>query len=295
MVKRGDLISSKKLKNDFDRIAYIVDYVDDERDEDNLIIKELKKYFDVKVIDPAFPGVLDRSELLDIKLVLNQSPTIQGLEVAKELREFGLKVINDPKTLYFSEDKWLFYLKCKKYGIATPETILLSNRLVEVKKELKCFLEGGGIVIKSTYGYQGRFVSRANSVKEGVEIYKKFLKKTSDPLIAQRFISNSKETIRVTMIDKKIEQIILKKGPSWKVCGCGMERITRMRPNRKIKKMSREIYDIIDQKITGIDIIENDNEYYALEVNGVPSLSFIKKDIPVLTRKLIKLIRKYKE
>src|SRR3989344_707230 len=132
-----------------------------------------------------------------------------GLEMLKTFEELGKKTVDSSNVYYYSEDKWMFYLKCKKDKIPTPETILLSNNARSIKKELKEFNQWP-VILKRIEGEQGEFVQKADNVKEAIEVIEELWKKGNQhlPIIAQELVKS--HTYRVTVIGSKIVQTALK-------------------------------------------------------------------------------------
>src|SRR3989344_2162340 len=95
------------------------------------------------------------------------------LEPLKTVEALGVNVIDSSWINYYVEDKWLFYIKCKKQKIPTPDTILLSSNPSTAKTELREFGRWP-IVMKKIFGSCGECVEKANNLEEAVKLFNKF-------------------------------------------------------------------------------------------------------------------------
>src|SRR3989344_1819037 len=142
-------------------IGYIFDTLKPDKEED-LFIKLAKK----KGINLVMFNVRDEISEEEIEekakecdIIFNNTAGYMGLEMLKTFEELGKKTVDSSNVYYYSEDKWMFYLKCKKDKIPTPETILLSNNARSIKKELKEFNQWP-VILKRIEGEQGEFVQK---------------------------------------------------------------------------------------------------------------------------------------
>ncbi len=161
-------------------------------------------------------------------LVFNNTADEMAVELVKTIEFLGTKVIDSSKVFYYTEDKWMFFLKCQKHHLSVPKTILLSGNFHSAKKEMDNF-GSRPLVLKRVQGERGDFVSRANNSREGIEIIKTFWKKGNEklPVIAQEFIDSP--CYRVTLVGDKIVQTAVKLGRGWKKTGAYAEDFDRFK------------------------------------------------------------------
>lgn len=215
-----------------------------------------------------------------------------SIELTKTIEEWGKKVIETSKSYYSTEDKWMFYVKCKKHNLPVPETILLSENITNAKRELKEFGRWP-VVLKRTSGTMGEYVEKAKSIGEAEIIIKKFWKKGSEklPIIAQEFIKSP--SYRVTLIGNKIVQTALKKNNAgWKATGVYAKKFEHFKIHRKLEKMVKKLTKLLDIKICGVDMLNKEGKWLLLEVNGQPSLDFFEEDTEKLVEETLDLLIK---
>ncbi len=215
-----------------------------------------------------------------------------SIELTKTLEEWGVKIIESSQSYYATEDKWMFYVKCKKHNLPVPDTILLSENITNARRELKEFGRWP-VILKRISGTMGEYVSKAKSLGEAEAIIKKFWKKGSEklPIIAQEFIKSP--SYRVTVIGNKIVQTALKRNNAgWKATGVYAKKFEHFKVNKKTEKMIKRLTKFLDIKICGIDMLNKNGKLVLLEVNGQPSLDFFEEEREKLTEAVLDLLIK---
>ena len=137
-------------------------------DEEEIFLKVSKKK-NVNLILFNLAEDIDKDEIENkakkCSLIFNNTASYYAIELVKTLEEMGKKVIDSSERYYYTEDKWIFFLKCREHGIPVPETILLSDNLFSAKDELRKFGHWP-VVLKRITGEQGEFVKRADNTPQ---------------------------------------------------------------------------------------------------------------------------------
>ena len=215
-----------------------------------------------------------------------------SVELTKTIEEWGIKIFESPNSYYCTEDKWMFYVKCKKYNVPAPDTILLSPNISNAKRELKEFGRWP-VVLKRINGTMGEYVEKAKGLEEAEQIIKKFWKKGSEklPIIAQEFIKSP--SYRVTVIGNKIVQTALKKNNAgWKATGVYAKKFEHFEIDRKLERIIKQLLKFLDIKICGVDMLKREGKWFLLEVNGQPSLDFFEEEREKVTEQVLNLLIK---
>lgn len=250
--------------------------------KDEKIFLELakKKNIDLKMINLSkdIEESTFQDEVKKCKVIYNSTAEDFAVEYAKTLEDWGKKVIDSPEAYYYTEDKWMFFVKCQKNKIPTPQTILLCENLTFAKKELKRFGHWP-VILKRITGTMGQFVGRADNLNQAVEIINKFWKKGSEklPIIAQEFINSP--SYRVTVIDGKIAQTALKENrANWKATGVYAAKFKKFKVDKELEKLIKKIIKVSKIKICGIDFLKKDGKWVVLEVNSEPAFDFFEDE-----------------
>ncbi len=203
----------------------------------------------------------------------------------------GNKVLELSKTFYYTEDKWIFYLKCVQNKIPVPKTTLLSTDLVSIRKELKAFNKFP-VVIKRVQGYRGEFVDKGDDIDEAVTIIKRFWEKGEDrfPILAQEFVDS--DSYRVMTMGDKIVQTAQKKGNGWKKTGTSANRFWKFKIDKELKKIIDKLTSVIDIAICGFDFAKKNDRWIVIEANAEPSFKFFDCEYDLMIEKTLKYLKK---
>lgn len=257
---------------------------------------ELAKKKNVRMI------LINISEKFDIKFVKREIEKCDiiycsvwddfSIEIVKTIESWGKKIFESSNSYYHDEDKWMFYLKCKKHKIPTPDTILLSGNINNARRELKQFGRWP-VVLKRTTGTMGEYVGKAKGMGEAEVLMKKFWKKGGEklPIIAQEFVKSP--SYRVTVIGNRIVQTTLKRNShGWKATGVYAKKFEHFKVDKALKKMIKKLMKYTDIKICGIDMFKKNKRWLILEANAQPSLDFFEEEREKIVEKVLDFLIK---
>lgn len=249
-----------------------------------LVIINLLDEFDLEKI---------KDRLKDCKLIFNNSAEEFASEMVKTIEELGKIVIDSSKAYYYDEDKWMFFLKCNKFKIPTPNTILLSENINLAKEEIRKF-NNWPVILKRIQGSNGNFVARAKNLKDAEKIIKKFWKKGSEklPIIAQEFIDSP--CYRVMTIEGKAIQTAIKESRTWKAMYVPSDdkKVKRFKVDRELKEIIKKIRKAFKIKICGIDLFRRDGKWLVCEINSSPGLDFLRNERKKVIGEILDYLKK---
>ena len=248
----------------------------------DLVMFNVLKYFDDKTL---------RKKAKHCKMIFNNSAEDFAMEYVKTLEEMGKRVVDSSKTFYYTEDKWMFYLKCKKNKIPTPKTILLPENIWIARTRLKKFNKWP-VILKRISGNNGEYVAKADNLEEAVDIMAKFWKKGSDrlPIVAQEFIKS--KSYRITLIDNNIVQTATKDNTGWKSTGAYQKIHHKFKVGSNLKKIAKKTAQMSGISVCGIDLMRKGEKWFVIEVNSQPSLDFFPEEREKLIEKIFDMIEK---
>jgi RimK family alpha-L-glutamate ligase len=267
-----------------------------EMNKEGKMFLELAKKKNVNLI---FINISDKFDIKSLKRKVKKCNIIYcsvwddfSVELTKTIEEWGIKIFDSSNSYYYTEDKWMFYVKCKKHNVPTPDTILLSENINNAKRELKQFGRWP-VILKRITGTMGEYVGKAKGIGEAEQLIRKLWKKGSEklPIIAQEFIKSP--SYRVTVIGNKIVQTALKKNNAgWKATGVYAKKFEHFEIDRKLERIIKRLMKFLDIKICGVDMLKKDGKWLLLEVNGQPSLDFFEEEREKLTETVLNLLIK---
>lgn len=247
----------------------------------DLVFINSAKEFDIEEI---------KKKAADCDIIYNDETDYVSLELAKSLEYFGHNVVELSESYYYTEDKWILYLKCLEHQIPVPKTILLSSDLTSIREELKQFSQFP-VVLKRIAGLCGNFVDKADNVDEAMEIVKHFWEKGEDrfPVLAQEFIHSY--SYRVTTIGGQVVQTALKKNKDWKATGVTAKRAWKFKIDEELQGLLDRLCKIIDIDICGFDFAKKEDKWILIEVNAEPAYDFFACEYDMLIEKVLEHLK----
>lgn len=251
----------------------------------NLILINVCKEADEKEIE---------NKIKKCDIIYNNTGEDFGIEIAKTIENLGKRIIEPPETYYFTEDKWMFFLKCREHEVPVPETVLLPEEMPLVKKELKKFGKWP-VVLKRVYGTWGEFVEKADNLYQAKRIIRKFWRKSPErfPIIAQEFIRSP--SYRVTVIGGEIVQTAIKENIGWKSTGIYEKKFKKFKIDSKLEKIIKKIIKFSRISIFGIDLLKKGDSWFVLEINAEPGFDFFLDEMEDLLGKVLDFLKNYKK
>lgn len=258
---------------------------------DTILIKFLEEK--LNVIHLPFEEQIDletiKSKTKDCKVIFNDTTwgktTLSSVELSKTLENLGTKVVNSSGSIFYNEDKWMFYLKCLENNIPVPKTYLVPAEVKFSSKFIKPLLAKGPLILKPVYSDNGSCVEKVNNYPMFLKKIRKILKiNPTSPIIAQKYIPNSHKSYRVTLINHRVKQAVIKIGKSWKQTGKEKEYFRLIKINTKLKNLCEKISRALGMDICGLDLMFNNGKWYVIEANSSPALNFINRDEIRLTK-----------
>jgi len=232
-----------------------------------------------------------RKKIAPCDVVFNNSGEDFAIELIKTMEEMGAKVIEPSKSYYYCEDKWMFYLNCKKHNIPMLKTILLSENTNIARKELEEFNQWP-VVLKRVCGTRGEYVEKADNVNQAISIMEKFWKKGSErlPIIAQEFVLSPSH--RVTVIEGIPVQTAIKKNHGWKATGVYAKKIGKFEVDNSLHKIISKLSKHSGMTVYGVDLLKKENKWLVLEINCEPAFDFFENQRESLIGKVLDALKK---
>jgi glutathione synthase/RimK-type ligase-like ATP-grasp enzyme len=210
-------------------------------------------------------------------------PLFTAYVVSKTAWEYGLRVIDDPKSIQICANKIHQYRLFEKFNIPHIPTVFLNKEEFHHKQILDIFEDfGKPVVLKAPYTSFSRYVEKVACEASFRDVARRFFRK-SDILAVQKFMPSSFDW-RVGVLNGEVLYVckyMMPKG-KWKH---GAKRrgkpsfvwgrtISLKRENApiKLKENALSACEIIGRGLYGVDLKEIKGDYVVVEVNDNPSI-----------------------
>jgi len=173
----------------------------------------------------------------------------QYLWLAQYLEEMGIKLINSHKALSLSSNKLISDEIMKQSGLKVPRTVF------SLKEKILENVDGYMFpaLVKPLYG-RSKGIIYTKSVENLKNLRKKWI-------YLQKFIPHTDSVIRIYKIGKVVKSFFHpNEGKTWEVF-----------LSDEIMKGALGCFHRMEMEIGGMDLLESEDGYYALEVNDFPA------------------------
>jgi len=188
------------------------------------------------------------------------------LDVLHTLERLGTLIINPPKAIEISVDKYYSLTLLKMHGIPVPKTVATES----LEEAIKAFNElGGDVVTKPLFGSRGIGSTRISDPEVATRIFRA-LSYHHNVLYLQKYIEHGFADIRAFVVGDRVIASMKRMAQTWKT---NISLGARPKPT----KLSGELEDLavksaktIGCKIAGVDIIESEKGPLIVEINSQP-------------------------
>jgi len=216
----------------------------------------------------------DISSLKNYDVVIVRILEREHLWLAQYLEEIGIKLINSHKALSLSSNKLISDEIMKQSGLKVPRTVFALKEKILDNIDNSIF----PALVKPLYE-RSKGVIHVNSSQSLKNLRKKWI-------YLQKFIPNNDGVTRIYKIGKVVKSFFHPyEGKAWEVSF----------PDETMKGALR-CFDRMEMEIGGMDLLEGEDGYYALEVNDFPGgIKLIGNWSQIITDLVVKTVQRNQE
>ena len=133
------------------------------------------------------------------------------MDLLQRLMLSGTVVVNPPKTIEASVDKYLCLAKLAAEGLSVPDT-RVSQTFQQAVFDFE--LLGGNVVVKPIFGSMGRGIERLTDVGQAEECFDRLIQQGA-VVYQQQFVPNDRSDLRLLVIDQQVWAMRRKATSGW--------------------------------------------------------------------------------
>ncbi len=199
------------------------------------------------------------------------------LDTLYALERLGVVVLNTPRSIEYSTDKYFTSVILAQHGIATPRTITCET----FSAAIAAFDQlGGDVVVKPIYGAMGIGIMRLANRGEAERIFMK-LEELNEVFYLQEFVEHQNRDIRVFVLGGEAIASMYRVGKDWKTNIHMGAKPKPLKITPEITELAIKSSEVTNLEVSGVDILETSNGLQVIEVNSIPGWKGLHEVTPI--------------
>lgn len=220
------------------------------------------------------PGLRSRGTELDgVDAVLARiipSGSLEQLifrvDALHRLEERGVRVVNSPRTIERTVDKFWTSALLEQCGLPTPETIVCDN----AEEAVAAFRRLGDVIVKPLFGSMGLGMVRVSDEEMAYRVFRT-IEQIRGVYYLQRTIDHGGADIRAFIVGGQVFGAIERRSAGWRtnLARGGTARSVPL--PESMSALALRAAAAVSADYAGVDLLASkDGTVYVLEVNGIP-------------------------
>jgi len=186
------------------------------------------------------------------------------------LEDRGIQVVNSPRTIERSVDKFYTSAILSEAGLDTPETVVCERS----EDAIAAFRVMGDVIIKPLFGSMGLGMVRVSDEEMAWRVFRA-LDAIRGVYYVQRVVDHGGRDIRVFVVGDRVvaamERRPSDRGPGWRTNYSRGGTAAPITLSADVADLAIRAAAAVGADYAGVDLLpDRDRRIYALEVNGIP-------------------------
>jgi RimK family alpha-L-glutamate ligase len=212
---------------------------------------------------------LDDSDAVVVRAIPGGSleQVIFRVDALHRLTRLGIPVINSPRCIERSVDKYFTSFLLQDAGLPTPRTITC-ERFEDAMAAIEEL--GGDVVLKPLFGAEGRGMVRISDPDIAYRTFRA-LELARSVYYLQAYVPHAGRDIRAFVIGDRVFGAMIRRGESWKTNVAQGATVEAVDLPPDLGKLALEAARVVGADYAGVDLLpRDDGGHFVLEVNGIP-------------------------
>jgi RimK family alpha-L-glutamate ligase len=188
------------------------------------------------------------------------------VDALHRLEERGVRVVNSPRTIERTVDKFWTSALLEQCGVPTPETIVCDN----AEEAVAGFRRLGDVIVKPLFGSMGLGMVRVSNEEMAYRVFRT-IEQIRGVYYLQRTIDHDGADIRAFIVGGRVIGAIERRSAGWRtnLARGGTARSVSLPEN--LGALALRAAAAVSADYAGVDLlVSKDGTVYVLEVNGIP-------------------------
>jgi RimK family alpha-L-glutamate ligase len=211
---------------------------------------------------------LDRADAVLARIIPSGSleQIIYRVDALHRLEDRGVRVMNSPRAIERTVDKFWTSALLEQCGLPTPDTIVCETP----EEAVAAFRELGDVIVKPLFGSMGLGMVRVSDEEMAFRVFKT-IEQIRGVYYLQRAIEHEGRDIRAFVVGRRVLAAIERRSDGWRT---NLSRGGTARPvelSEAWAGLAVRAAAAVGAEYAGVDLLPaRDGTVYVLEVNGIP-------------------------
>lgn len=189
------------------------------------------------------------------------------VDALHRLARLGVKVINSPRCVERTVDKYFTSALLEEAGVPTPRT-RVCERLDDALAAFEAL--GGDVVIKPLFGSEGRGIVRVSDPDLAYRTCRA-LELTRSVFYLQEFVPHGERDIRAFVVGGRLVAAMTRWAAGWKTNVSQGARTEPVVLSGELERLGVRAAGLLEADYAGVDLLcADDGRVLVIEVNGIP-------------------------
>jgi RimK family alpha-L-glutamate ligase len=188
------------------------------------------------------------------------------VDALHRLEDRGIRVVNSPRAIERTVDKFWTSALLEQCGLPTPETIVCENS----EEAFAAFRALGDVIVKPLFGSMGLGMVRVSDEEMAYRVFRT-IEQIRGVYYLQRAIDHDGADVRAFVIGDRVVGAIERRSPGWRtnLARGGTARSVSLADD--LSALALRAASAVGAEYAGVDLLTGrDGATYVLEVNGIP-------------------------
>jgi RimK family alpha-L-glutamate ligase len=211
---------------------------------------------------------LDDADVILARIIPSGSleQIIYRVDALHRLEDRGIPVVNSPRAIERSVDKFWTSSLLEQCGLPTPETVVCES----VDEAFAAFHRLGDVVVKPLFGSMGLGMMRIGDPDLAFRVFRT-IEQIRGVFYLQRAIEHSGTDLRLFVLGGRVVGTIERRASGWRTNLARGATAASVRPDDGDASLAVRAAAAVGAEYAGVDLLKGaDGITYVLEVNGIP-------------------------
>jgi RimK family alpha-L-glutamate ligase len=211
---------------------------------------------------------LDSAEVVLARIIPSGSleQIIFRVDALHRLEERGIRVVNSPRAIERSVDKFWTSSLLERCGIPTPETVVCDD----VEEAFAAYRALGDVIIKPLFGSMGLGMVRVSDEEMAYRVFRT-IEQIRGIYYVQRTVDHDGTDVRAFVLGGRVIAAIERRAPGWRTNLARGGTARSIVLTEHMAGLAVRAAAAVGADYAGVDLLTGrDGTTYVLEVNGIP-------------------------